>query len=65
MGSDEGRYLIRLHNNSTRSYSTCGIKLSTGLSGEVGNLNFTSETCADPDQPDSDSRLNLGTNGKS
>ena len=55
MGSDEGRYLIRLHNNSTRSYSTCGIKLSTGLSGEVGN----------PDQPDSDSRLNLGTNGKS
>jgi hypothetical protein len=65
VSSGDGRYLIKLQNPSTSSYSTCGLRLMAGNGSEFGAINFTSETYNDPNQVDAANAMLLGTNARS
>jgi hypothetical protein len=63
--SGDGRYLLKLHNQSTSSKSTCGLQLFAGQNDVKGYLGLTSETYDDGIREDIANRLSLGTTGKS
>jgi hypothetical protein len=63
--SGSARYLIKLINPSTSTYSTCGLQLMAGGGTEFGAINFTSETYNDPNQVDAANAMLLGTNARS